>query len=272
MYNICFYFFLFFCYSFFGWVVECINCSILGKRIILDRGFLIGPYCPIYGFGAMYMYIFLNQYYHNPIVLFVMALVGTSIIEYITSFVMEKIFKARWWDYSNQRFNIEGRICLVNSILFGLLGVTFIYLINPFFISLVDKIPQTIFIIISSICFIIFLADNIITYTIMGKLKLNMRGIRKDSTYDIDKQVKEVLSKYKFFFTRLFTAFPKFKVSLPFGDQITSSIRKVLDNIDTSKKERRKKIKILKKEIRHELEKHKKKELKEELKKTKGSK
>ena len=107
MYNICFYFFMFFCYSIFGWVMECICCSINEKRFVHDRGFLIGPYCPIYGYGAMYMYLFLNRYYDDLITLFVMAVVGTSLLEYLTSYFMEKIFKARWWDYSNVRFILE---------------------------------------------------------------------------------------------------------------------------------------------------------------------
>ena len=109
MYNLCLYFFVFYCYAIFGWTVECITCSIGQKKFVHDRGFLIGPYCPIYGYGAMYMYFFLNRYYHEPITLFVMAVVGTSFLEYITSYLMEKLFNARWWDYSNDRFNLEGR-------------------------------------------------------------------------------------------------------------------------------------------------------------------
>lgn len=250
MYNICLYFFMFYCYSIMGWFVECIACSIEQRRFVHDRGFLIGPYCPIYGFGAMYMYLFLNRYYNDPITLFVMAVVGTSIIEYVTSYLMEKLFKARWWDYTKERFNIEGRICLRNSILFGILGIAFIYFISPAFMSVVNKIPKIILIIISIILFITFIVDNILTFTIINSLKNKLSNIRKDSTSDIDLQVKEILSKNTFYLKRLFTAFPKVKFSFPVGEQIVDSIRKTLDNIDALRKERRKQLKKLKKELK----------------------
>lgn len=250
MYNICLYFFMFYCYSIMGWLVECLACSIEHKEIVHDRGFLIGPYCPIYGYGAMYMYFFLSRYYHEPITLFVMAVVGTSILEYVTSFVMEKIFKARWWDYSNQRFNLEGRICLKNSILFGILGIAFIYVINPFFLFTVKKIPEIILIVISIILFISFLLDNILTFIIMNGLKNKLSNIRKDSTTDIDNQVREILAKHTFYLNKLFNAFPRVKLSFPIGEQILISVRKTLDSIDALKKERRKKLKELKKELK----------------------
>lgn len=250
MYNICLYFFIFYFYSILGWLLECVVCSIESKKIIHDRGFLIGPYCPIYGCGAIYMYFFLNRYYNDPIVLFVMAVVGTSIIEYVTSYLMEKIFKARWWDYSHIKFNLEGRICLTNSILFGILGILFIYLLNPTFLFIIDKIPNIALIIISIILFISFIVDVIITFSIMVTLKKNLFNIKKDSTSDIDKQVKEILSKNTFYLQKLFKAFPKVKFSLPTGEQILSSIHSGLDNIDELRKERKKKIKELRKELK----------------------
>ncbi|MDE5587247.1 MAG: putative ABC transporter permease, partial [Bacilli bacterium] len=85
-----------------GWFLECIFCTIDDKKLVYDRGFLLGPYCPIYGCGALYMYFFLDKYQSDPLALFIMAMVGTSILEYVTSFLMEKIFRARWWDYSNR--------------------------------------------------------------------------------------------------------------------------------------------------------------------------
>lgn len=251
MYHICLYFFMFYCYSILGWLVECTACSIDSKKIVYNRGFLIGPYCPIYGYGAMYMYFFLTRYRNDLITLFVMAVVGTSILEYLTSFVMEKIFKARWWDYSNRRFNLEGRVCLKNSILFGVLGIVFIYLINPAFMYIVDKIPNTVLMTISIVLFITFLVDNIVTFSIMNSLKNNLKNIRKDSTADIDNQVREILSRHTFYLKNLFKAFPKVSFSLPTGEQITASIRSALDNIDILRKERRKKVKALKKELKN---------------------
>jgi uncharacterized membrane protein len=233
-----------------GWIVECIACSINQKKLVHDRGFLIGPYCPIYGYGAMYMYFFLSRYYHEPITLFVMAVVGTSTLEFMTSYLMEKIFKARWWDYSQVRFNLEGRICLRNSALFGILGLAFIYLVNPLFLYFIEKIPKMVLMVITIILLVTFLIDNILTFIIMSDLKNKLTNIRKDSTSDIDKEVREILSRNTFYIKKLLKAFPKAKFSFPVGEQILSSIRKTLDNVDELRKERKRKVKELKKELK----------------------
>lgn len=250
MYDICLVFLMFYCYSIFGWMVECLSCSIKEKRIVLNRGFLIGNYCPIYGCGALYMYFFLNRYYNDPVVLFVMALVGTSLLEYLTSYLMEKIFKARWWDYSNEPFNLEGRVCLVNAILFGMLGMLFIYVLNPIFMDLIAKIPDYLLIIISIVLFVTFLTDVIITFTVMVKLKKGLTSLRKDSTYDMDKQIKEVISSNSFYLRKLFKSFPKVKFKLPSNENILKSINNYLDNLDSLRKERKKKLKKLKQELK----------------------
>lgn len=244
-----------------GWLVECIFCSITDKKIVYDRGFLLGPYCPIYGYGALYMYLVLSKYQNDPMVLFVMAVVGTSILEYFTSYWMEKVFKARWWDYSNQKFNIEGRICLLNSVLFGVLGLVFTYLINPNYLKLMNQIPKNIFITIAIILFILFLIDNIISFTILAKLKLQVGNIKKDSTSEIDKQIREFLSHNQFLIRRLFNAFPHAKIISRAGEQITTHIRSNLENIYLESKKYHKKLeRALKKKKRHDQKSKKEKE------------
>ena len=126
-----FYFLLFISYSVIGWIMETILKTIEYKKFV-NRGFLIGPYCPIYGCGALLMTFLLQGYVHDPIVLFVFNIIICSILEYSTSYIMEKIFKARWWDYSYTKYNINGRICLDTMIPFGLLGLLMMYVINPF--------------------------------------------------------------------------------------------------------------------------------------------
>ena len=110
-------------------------------------------------------------------------------------------------------------------------------------------------IIISIILFISFLIDNILTFTIMNSLKSKLANVRQDSTSDIDKQVREILSKHTFYINKLFKSFPKVKFSFPFGEQLMNSIRETLDNMNTKKKERKKRIK----ELKHELKKESKK-------------
>ena len=94
-----------------GWCIEVIDTLITTKKFV-NRGFLIGPYCPIYGVGAIIMIVSLNRFIDVPIMLFVMSMVIFALLEYYTSYFMEKLFRARWWDYSTKKFNINGRICL----------------------------------------------------------------------------------------------------------------------------------------------------------------
>ena len=109
--------------------METIFVGIQKKRIV-DRGFLIGPYCPIYGVGALVMIFYLTQYKDNILTVFILGVVICSLLEYFTSYVMEKLFKTRWWDYSNNKFNLNGRICGFNSLLFGIAGVLVIYFVQ----------------------------------------------------------------------------------------------------------------------------------------------
>ena len=190
-----YYFFLFFIYSVLGWIIETTYASINQKKLV-DRGFLIGPYCPIYGFGAVIGVLYLTQYKNNILTVFILGAIIACITEYITSYIMEKIFKARWWDYSNQSFNINGRICGKNALLFGICSIVIIYIIEPTIDFLIKKINYKILIILSTILFIIFIIDSILSYNIIKKLRKNLKKIevKKDSTKEIKKQVLESLT------------------------------------------------------------------------------
>lgn len=204
-------FLLFITYSFIGWCME-VGCKLVELKKFINRGFLIGPYCPIYGWGCILIIILLNKYTNDPLALFIMAIVICSILEYFTSYFMEKLFKARWWDYSRRKFNINGRICLETMIPFGLLGCLIMYFVNPFFVSIYSKIPSNILIIISSVLFTIFLTDNIISYTIMFKMKIPKIKISKDNTEEITEYVRSILAKRSFLYKRLMKAYPNMKI------------------------------------------------------------
>lgn len=227
MYKFCFIFFTFFIFSIFGWICECIYCSIIDKKIVYNRGFLIGPYLPIYGIGALYFYV-LCKFESNPLVLFLMAIFGTSILEYLTSYIMEKIFKARWWDYSNRFLNLNGRICLRNALLFGIGGVIFSYYIKPFYKSLVVEIPENTLIIVSIIFMVIYLIDSIISLNIMHRLKKNFTNMKKDSTEEIEKEVSKIISKNIFYTKKLFKSFPNVSFKLPSSGYIKKSIQEII--------------------------------------------
>lgn len=206
------YFLLFVFYSFLGWLMEVTQGYVRHKKFV-NRGFLIGPYCPIYGYGAISMTLLLKGYANDPIVLFVMAIVICSILEYTTSFVMEKIFKIRWWDYSNRKFNINGRICLETMIPFGILGCLMIYFVNPFMFAIIDMIPSNLINIIAVILFIIYLVDNAVSITIISNLKDITLDVKGDSTEKVTKEVrKRVLAGQQTLYKRIVKAFSSFKV------------------------------------------------------------
>lgn len=151
-------FIYFFLYAIIGWMCEVVYCSIPEKKFI-NRGFLNGPYCPIYGVGALIIITFLMPYVSDPILVFFIGVILTSTLEYVTSWGMEKLFHAKWWDYSDHRFNINGRVCLLNSVLFGILCVILMYLVHPFVNNLVDSFSSFWIQIIATVAAIFFLSD-----------------------------------------------------------------------------------------------------------------
>ena len=129
----------------------------------------------------------------------------------MTSYIMEKIFGARWWDYSTKKFNINGRICAETMIPFGLLGLLVIYFLNPFLIKQIDKVDPNVLNIISIIILIIFILDLIISFTIIFNFKSTIKKTEKDSTEEITKKVKEIFLSKSILHRRLVKAFPDLK-------------------------------------------------------------
>ena len=141
MEKISLYFILFLIYSFLGWLMEVIN-SLIKEKKFVNRGFLLGPYCPIYGYSSIIMIFYLDKYKEDILTVFLLAVVVCSIVEYLVSLIMEKLFNARWWDYSNRRFNINGRVCLIFSLMFGIIGLAFAEWIYKPSNKLINKIRQ----------------------------------------------------------------------------------------------------------------------------------
>lgn len=251
MEKILFYLVLFIVYSILGWILETANCTFYKKKLVLNRGFLIGPYLPVYGSAAIVMILFLDEYKHDLFTLFAMSMVYASIVEYIASYLMEKIFKARWWDYSDRKFNLEGRICLKNSLLFGVCGVLLVKFINPFVITVINMIPSNLFNIISIFLILIFLIDVVVSFIIVSNLKINVTNIRSDSTEEIDKLVKQALSKNFKLNKRIFKAFPKLKFNNDESGKILESIKIRLDDIDKSLLDKKTKIRKIKVDIKN---------------------
>lgn len=211
------YFMLFFIYAVLGWIIETTLVSI-EKRKFVNRGFLIGPYCPIYGFGGLAITILLKNYTKDPIVLFLMAVIICGTLEYFTSYIMEKVFKARWWDYSTKKYNINGRICLETVVPFGILGCLVMYVLNPITFKYLNMISDSMLDIISAICFTIFITDNIISYNVISSFTKTVKTINvgkiKDNTEEITKKVREILIGKSFFNKRLMEAYPNLQAKI----------------------------------------------------------
>lgn len=210
--SITIYFLLFFIYSICGWILE-VGLKLREFKRFINRGFLIGPYCPIYGYGAVMITILLNRYKYDFVVLFIMTMVTCGVLEYLTSFVMEKMFKARWWDYSKNRFNLNGRVCLETMIPFGLFGLLITYVTNPFIIDSLNKVNSHSLNIIAIVLLIIFIIDNIISFVIIGGFRKVATQIgregKEDNTEQITKRVREVLINKSWAHRRLVNAYPR---------------------------------------------------------------
>ena len=217
MKTICYYFLLFMTYSILGWILE-VSCKLVEKKKFINRGFLIGPYCPIYGWGALMMTLLLKKYLNDIFTLFIMNILICSILEYFTSYFLEVIFKSRWWDYSNKKFNINGRICLETMIPFGLFGLLVMYVINPIIFNILNMIPISIIYFISIVLFLLLLIDTITSYSIITKIKnINKKTqshilLKKDNTEKITLLVKkELLNSHNKYYNRLINSFSHIK-------------------------------------------------------------
>lgn len=204
---------LFFIYSFLGWIME-VTLTLITDKKFVNRGFLLGPCCPIYGCGCILLNLLLQNYVNNIIVLFILTMFTCSLLEYITSFLMEKIFKLRWWDYSQMRFNINGRICLETMTPFSILGVLAIKYATPFFITNINKLSEKKILIISIILITLFIIDVIISLTIVFKLKFVSKNIKKDSTLDIKNAIKKFIKNDIYVYERIIESFPNLTKSL----------------------------------------------------------
>lgn len=178
-------------YSVLGWIMESIYRSICERKVI-NTGFLKGPFCPIYGIGAVIMILFLQSFSSSIFLLFIISMLVLTLWEYIVAIILEKTFHIKYWDYSKNKFNFQGRICLLNSIYWGILGVVFIRIIHPFIESKILLIPELALQISVSIIIVIVLADAINTIIRVKNLRTTLEKIEK-----LNIQIKEKIQELK---------------------------------------------------------------------------
>jgi len=178
-------------YSFLGWVLESI-CKTIEQRKFINSGFLNGPICPIYGCGAIIMILCLNSLKDNIFLLFIISFLVLSLWEYIVGVLLEKIFKTKYWDYSHLKFNIKGRICLKNSIYWGILGVLFIKYIHPFIETKIALVPLDILIYTNIILYIALIVDTVASS--VKTIKLDKAILKLE---EIENSIKEKIEELK---------------------------------------------------------------------------
>lgn len=177
----------FFIYAFVGWVIE-VSYHTVTKGKFINRGFLAGPYCPIYGFGAIAVIFFLTDIGEkNKLILFLGSMLIATVIEFIDGFLLEKIFHERWWDYSDRRFNIGGYICLEFSVIWGMFCFLLYEAVHPFIMKMVSLVPEKVSVYLGIGLVIIMSLDLIATINSLVGLNKEFRAIDK-----IRKDIKKV--------------------------------------------------------------------------------
>ena len=266
-YSVLDYIFYFFFYSFIGWFFESCYCSIRPKKWV-NRGFLRGPICPIYGTGGLVMMICLiplrhitENLYLNELLIFIAGAILCDIVEFMTSYIMEKLFNARWWDYSNKKFNIQGRICLTHTFYWGTCSCLFVFVLEPIMnLYLVGQVSESSRNILTYIFLTVFAFDLLDTVihalgirdisskfmklseeisefaiqvysTVGGKSENESEAMKKElnekfdelrSNYDKFKSdLKDIKSKSK---KRLFKAFPLLKDGMAKQDKLLEDL------------------------------------------------
>ncbi|MGX7149126.1 putative ABC transporter permease [Enterococcus ureasiticus] len=161
---------LFFIYSFIGWLWETVYCSLKAKKFVY-RGFLVGPYCPIYGFGILSVLYFLEPLKQNIVVLYLLSTILVTILEYITSYGLEKLFHASWWDYKDVPLNINGRVALPVSLFWGIGCVLIVRVIHPKVMLLEEFLSEKFGMILPIILLFLIITDLIYTLVNMQSFK-----------------------------------------------------------------------------------------------------
>lgn len=195
MYYFNLYFIYFLIYSFLGWLWEEIFCTIDQGKLV-NRGFLFGPLCPIYGTGAIAVYVLFQDLMKidNYIALFFVSMAVCTVIEYVTAIILEKLFNTRWWDYSTYKINFQGRISLLASTAFGAMSVIFVKFIHPFVANLLSKIDHNIINFIGGICLGILIVDLVLTVKSIIVMQSGLETVSRKLTEFLEQNKERINS------------------------------------------------------------------------------
>ncbi len=237
------YILIFFSYAFVGWIIE-VTLKLIQYHRFINRGFLIGPWLPIYGFGALLITI---SYDLIPVsemsygTAFAVSFVLCGTIEYLTSLVLEKRFHARWWDYSTKPMNLRGRIWIGNLVLFGLGGII-IKLANPILLGLFGNIIMPARAAMAGCLIAIIAADFVASHFVLRLVKNGVENSQADNTEEINREIKALLSDRSVFARRFAEAYPNVIYRTEKIAAKMEQIRKETDRLKRSVDERIEKI------------------------------
>ncbi|MGI6094132.1 MAG: putative ABC transporter permease [Lachnospiraceae bacterium] len=192
-----------------GWMMEVILKYRQYHRFI-NRGYLIGPYCPIYGCGVVTLTVIVEEVAksNRSAEIFLIGVVVCGALEYLVSWGMEKLFHARWWDYSKKPMNLYGRIWIGNLILFGLGTVCIIKWINPWFFGILKGWPAWALILSAVVITVVLVTDNIISAIMMNVVRKEIDARDEDNTEEITRRVRELLRDHNLLIRRINAAYP----------------------------------------------------------------
>lgn len=211
--NLVDYIYIFFIFSVAGWIIEVTLKSIQFKKFT-NRGFLVGPYCPIYGLGAFLIVLtnnYLAAYDQSVAIIFLSSVFICGLVEYLVSYFLEEIYHGRWWDYSYKPMNLNGRIWIGNLILFGLGGLLIVKIFNPIFMDLFYRLDFFVRKYLVIFISILMLADYIVSYFVMKLVKVNVEQSKGDNTEDIKNEIKLLASNKNILYNRFIDAYPEVK-------------------------------------------------------------
>ena len=201
----------FFIFGVAGWCMEVVLKYRQFHRFI-NRGFLTGPILPIYGFGVILITLAvgnLASVESGVVMTFALSLLICGAVEYMTSFVLDKIFHARWWDYSQKPMNLHGRVWIGNLVLFGLAGVGIIHVVNPMLFPALDRMPLGVRKGLATALLAVLAADFVISYFVLKLVKTGIDTSEADNTEEISREVRQLLTNRSYFYTRFADAYPE---------------------------------------------------------------
>lgn len=204
-------FLIFLAYSCLGWFIE-LTATFIQHHRIYNRGFLIGPICPIYGVGAVLASLIFSSI-DQIWLIFLLCTVGGGVLEYLTSFWMEACFHVRWWDYRDEPFNINGRTCLGAMLGIGLLGVLVIEFFTPAMLSFLGGFSEVAVLVVAAILLAILLIDLTWSLILILHFRVAAGTVEADATAEISKNIRNVMMERSKLDRRLAKAFPNLEVS-----------------------------------------------------------